>query len=253
MGSSHSDATPDRLAGRGLAATALAAVVPTLDSTISAVAVPAQGRVFGTGFASEQWMLNLAPLVITLLLVPAGLAADRSGRRRLLRIGLTVVCFGAALSGCASGVPILLAGRALTGAGGACVLPATIALVRQHSPRTPARTRRFGLLAGWAGLAAALGPLAGGLLVDHLLWRWVYAVPATLAVVALAGTRAIADDDARTRARSALSDAPRDEGRGGGRRAEIPAPVHGKGPAVTIGVLSAIRRTEQPHRPCSCT
>jgi MFS family permease len=199
---------------RAVAAIALAAVVPPHDSTISVVAVPTQSRMFEASFAVEQWMLNMAPLLLTILLVPAGLAGDQFGCRRLLRIGLAAVCAGALVTAIAPGVIVLLAGRALTGAGSACLLPATMALIRQHSPRSPARTRRFGLLAGWAGFAAALGPLVGGLLVDHASWRWVYAVPALLAALSWIGTKAIADDGARMGARSALSEAARAVGRG---------------------------------------
>lgn len=204
----------DALPRRGLAAIAIAAVVPTMDGTISVVAVPTLARVFDAGFATEQWLLNIAPLLLTLCLVPAGLASDQFGRRRLLRLGLGAVILGAAIAGTATSVWWLLAGRAVAGIGGAALLPATIALVREHSPKTPKRTRRFGLLAGWAGLAAAIGPLLGGFLVDHVSWRWVYAVPAVLAALAFANSGAIADDAARSRAGSVLRVAAGAWGRG---------------------------------------
>ncbi|WP_345638377.1 MFS transporter [Rugosimonospora acidiphila] len=167
----------------------LAVFMTNLDLWIVNVALPSMGAGFAKGghpasLASLSWVLNAYSITLAALLVVAGRLADRIGQRQVFLAGIVV--FTLASIGCAlaPSLPLLVAARVLQAIGAAAQLPTSLALLMASVPASsrPAAAR------GWAavgGLAAASGPVFGGLLVE-VDWRWVFIVNVPIGVAALA-------------------------------------------------------------------
>ncbi|MER6349332.1 MFS transporter [Streptomyces sp. NPDC001595] len=167
--------------------------VVNLDLFIVNVAVPALSRSFdGASLASLSWVLNAYAIVFAALLVVAGRLADRYGHRRGFLLGLAVFTVASALCAAAPGAGWLIAARVLQAAGAAVLMPTSLALLLVNTPAQ----RRPRAIRGWAaigGIAAGLGPVAGGLLVEAD-WRWVFLVNVPVGVAGLiAGARVLPD------------------------------------------------------------
>jgi EmrB/QacA subfamily drug resistance transporter len=131
-----------------------------------------------------QWVLTGYLITVAALLLLAGALADRFGRRRILVIGLLVMLV--ASIGCASAesVGLLIAARLVQGAGGALVVPSSLAML--NGALIPAdRARGIGIWAGLATLGTTFGPYGGGWLVDHASWRYVFLLNIPLIAAAL--------------------------------------------------------------------
>lgn len=164
-----------------------------LDLFIVNVAVPALGDAFdGTSLASLSWVLNAYAIVFAALLVVAGRLADRYGHRRGFLLGLAVFTVASALCALAPGVGWLVAARALQAAGAAALMPTSLALLLVNTPAE----RRPRAIRSWAaigGIAAGLGPVVGGVLVEAD-WRWVFLVNVPVGVIGLLmGARLLPD------------------------------------------------------------
>ena len=170
---------------RHLAGLVLASALITLDGTATTVALPAIGRDLSASVARLQWIANAPLLVLAALLLPAGTLADRSGRDRLIRLGLFI--FAAASIACSTARVdyVVIAAKLAQGAGGALILPSCLAILRGAYSDTAQRTRVFGLWAAWTGAASAAGPLLAGAIVDFVSWRGVFLLPAAAAAAAL--------------------------------------------------------------------
>ncbi len=167
-----------------LVTVALGTMLAPLNSTMIAVALPRIVDAFGTTVASAAWLVTGYLVAMATLQPIAGKIGDRFGRRRLVLVGLSlfgIVSLGAAL---APNLGMLLAFRALQGIAGALVIPSGTALVRDLVP-AKRRARAFGLIGAGAGVAAATGPLVGGLLVEAAGWRAIFYVNLALVVPAL--------------------------------------------------------------------
>ncbi|MFE6664371.1 MFS transporter [Streptomyces sp. NPDC057697] len=167
--------------------------VVNLDLFIVNVAVPALGDAFdGSSLASLSWVLNAYAIVFAALLVVAGRLADRYGHRRGFLLGLAVFTVASALCALAPGVGWLVAARALQAAGAAALMPTSLALLLVNTPAE----RRPRAIRSWAaigGIAAGLGPVVGGVLVEAD-WRWVFLVNVPVGVIGLlAGARRLPD------------------------------------------------------------
>ncbi|WP_406451751.1 MFS transporter [Streptomyces sp. NBC_00876] len=167
--------------------------VVNLDLFIVNVAVPALGDAFrGSSLASLSWVLNAYAIVFAALLVVAGRLADRYGHRRGFLLGLGLFTVASALCALAPGVGWLVAARALQAVGAAVLMPTSLALLLVNTPAE----RRPRAIRGWAaigGIAAGLGPVVGGLLVEAD-WRWVFLVNVPVGAVGLiAGARLLPD------------------------------------------------------------
>ncbi|MFJ7195648.1 MULTISPECIES: MFS transporter [unclassified Streptomyces] len=163
--------------------------VVNLDLFIVNVAVPALGEAFdGSSLASLSWVLNAYAIVFAALLVVAGRLADRYGHRRGFLLGLAVFTVASAFCAFAPGVGWLVAARALQAAGAAALMPTSLALLLVNTPAE----RRPRAIRSWAaigGIAAGLGPVVGGVLVEAD-WRWVFLVNVPVGVIGLlAGAR----------------------------------------------------------------
>ena len=152
----------------------LAAFVINLDTTMVNVALPALERQLGATTAQLQWIVDAYNLVFAALLLSAGNLSDRLGRKRLLIAGLLV--FGAAsIAGSfATATGELIAARAVMGLGAALTFPSTLSLITSTFTERRERARAIGLWGAIAGVAIALGPIAGGWLLDRFSWSSIF-------------------------------------------------------------------------------
>jgi MFS family permease len=165
----------------------LANAMVLVDQTAVPLALPAILHQFGVSSQQVQWVLNGSLLPLASLLVLGGRLGDLVGRRRIFLIGTTVFAGASALGGLAPTFAILLAFRILQGAGGALMLPNTVAIVSSAYDRS-AEGRALGLMGGAAAVAGALGPTIGGILTAALSWRSVLLVNVPLAVITIVAT-----------------------------------------------------------------
>src|SRR6266568_1468165 len=123
--------------------------------------------------SKAQWVVNGYMLMLGALILVGGSAGDRFGRRRVFASGIAV--FTAASIGCgfAPNVTVLIAARVVQGVGGALLVPVSLAIISAAFP-APERGKAVGTWAGFAAIAAALGPVLGGWLVDTLSWRAIF-------------------------------------------------------------------------------
>ncbi|GLW31852.1 MFS transporter [Actinoplanes regularis] len=167
-----------------LIAVCLGTFLLLVDVTIVVVALPSIADKFGAGYADLQWVLDGYALALAALLLGAGSLADRYGRRRTYLIGIGVFALSSLLCAVAPNEQALIAARVLQGAGGAAMFATTAALlnVTYHGRD---RGVAFGIWGAVNGAAAAAGPLAGGLLTEHLGWRWVFLVNLPICLIAV--------------------------------------------------------------------
>jgi EmrB/QacA subfamily drug resistance transporter len=178
------DATAIRV---GFAAIALAMLPAVLDQTILATALPTIATDLGR-LADVSWVVT-AYVVSAAAATPLwGKLGDRHGRKRLLEASLAIFLAASALCGIAQSLPLLIVSRALQGAAAGGLMTLAYAAVGDLvSPRE--RGRYQGYIAATFAAAAAVGPLLGGLLVQHASWRWVFYVNLPVGLLALAGLR----------------------------------------------------------------
>ncbi len=192
-GGSPATATPGQDAGRGgwgtLAVVAGGLFLAVLSSTVTGVALPTIGAALRAGPTDLQWIVDAYVLVYASLLVAGGSIGDRRGRKGLFVLGLAIFGLGALVGGLASSVPVLLAGRVLQGLGPALVIPGSLTIIRVTFPEPRRRAIAIGFWSTGSGLALAVGPMLGGVIVDVLGWRWtlLFNVPLAAALALLAG------------------------------------------------------------------
>jgi EmrB/QacA subfamily drug resistance transporter len=169
-----------------LAVLCFSLVVITLDNTILNVAIPTLQRELHATNSQLQWMVDSYTLVFAGLLLTAGSLGDRFGRRGALQIGLAVFGAGSVVAALVDTPNELIAARALMGVGGAFIMPSTLSVLTNVFTDPGERGRAIGIWAGIAGVGIALGPLAGGFLVEHFYWGSIFLVNIPIVVIAIA-------------------------------------------------------------------
>ena len=169
-----------------LAATVLGSAVVFLTSTVVNVALPAIGDALGAGTAAVQWVVNGYLLSLASLILIGGSLGDRFGRKRLLVVGSAAFAVTSLLCAIAPSTLWLIAFRVLQGTAAALLVPESLAII-QVAFRSEDRGRAIGAWSALGGIAAAVGPVLGGWLIDVGSWRWLFYlnIPLALAVVAL--------------------------------------------------------------------
>ncbi|MFI7483521.1 MFS transporter [Kocuria sp. M1R5S2] len=170
-----------------LAVLMLPVLLVSVDNTALSFALPTISQALHPTGTQLLWIVDVYPLVLAGLLIPMGSLGDRIGRRRLLLTGGTGFAAVSAASAFAPSAELLVAGRAAMGFFGAMLMPATLSLLRNIFPDP---TRRRIAIAVWAGGfsgGAALGPIVGGLLLNHFWWGSVFlmSVPVLIPLLVL--------------------------------------------------------------------
>jgi EmrB/QacA subfamily drug resistance transporter len=215
-------------------------VMASLDLFIVNVALPQIARdLHEPSLGTLSWVLNGYAIIYAALLVLAGRLADKHNRKNGFLLGLTIFTLGSAACGAAANVPMLIAFRLVQAAGAALLTPTSLGLVLASYPAE----RRGAAVRAWTaagGMAAALGPVAGGLLVAAS-WRWVFLVNVPIGIAALvAGWRQLPDVPGHPGPRpDALSALLVTAGVGGLTLGLVRGGAWGWSSAATIGVLAA--------------
>ncbi|GLZ10074.1 quaternary ammonium compound efflux MFS transporter QacA [Actinomadura sp. NBRC 104425] len=174
---------PRRWAGLTVLSASLLIVV--MDMTVLNVALPALSADLRPDAVSLLWIVDVYSLVVAGLLVTAAALGDRWGRRRVLLAGFAV--FGlASLAVPAAATPgAVIALRAVLGVGGALIMPSTLSMIRHLFTDPRERATALGIWATMAGLGSALGPILGGVLLEHFSWRSAFLVNVPVMAAAL--------------------------------------------------------------------
>src|SRR5215210_4127861 len=161
-----------------------------LDNLVVTTALPSIRADLGATIQSLEWTVNAYTLSFAVLLLTGAALGDRYGRRRVFVIGLGVFTVASAAAALAPTTAVLIAARAVQGAGAAAVMPLTLTLLSEAFPAGK-RGLVLGLWSGISGLGVAIGPLVGGAVVDGISWHWIFwlNVPIGIALVPLAARR----------------------------------------------------------------
>ncbi|MET3807042.1 EmrB/QacA subfamily drug resistance transporter [Nakamurella sp. UYEF19] len=167
-----------------LLSTILGSGLAQLDGTVVNVALPRIGTDLHAGLTSLQWTLNAYTLALSGLLLLGGSLGDRLGRRRIYVIGVVWFTIASVLCGAAPNATVLVIMRALQGVGAALLTPGSLAIL-QAVFRKEDRATAVGAWSGLGGVATALGPVLGGVLVGVAPWGWrlVFLINIPLAIV----------------------------------------------------------------------
>ena len=157
-----------------VAATVLGSSMAFLDSTVVNVALPTIGKDLHTSLAGLQWVVTAYTLTLAGLILLGGSLGDRFGRRRVFLIGVVWFALASAVCGVAPDITVLVVARAVQGIGGALLTPGSLAII-QSTFAPDDRPRAIGAWSGLGGVAGAVGPLLGGLIVGSIGSRAVFA------------------------------------------------------------------------------
>ena len=179
-----------RSAWMTLAVVSVAVFMVAMELTIISLALPdIRAALAGTTPTTLSWVVNAYSIVVAALLLLSGWLADRYGRRRVFRTGLAVFALGSVAAGASTSIGMLIAARALQAIGGSMQYPAGMALLLDAFPRSRHQTA-IGAWGAMGGLAAAVGPALGAVLIEAFGWRAVFYVNVPAALIALVvGTR----------------------------------------------------------------
>lgn len=153
----------------------LASFVAFLDGSVVNVALPAIARQFQAGFTVQQWVVDAYAITLGSLMLLAGSLSDLLGRQRIMKLGLIIFGLASLLCAVAPSSLFLIISRALQGVGGALLVPSSLALIMSAYPAGE-RSKAIGTWTAWTGIAFLVGPLVGGLLIDAVSWRLVFAI-----------------------------------------------------------------------------
>jgi EmrB/QacA subfamily drug resistance transporter len=181
-----------------LLAVCLGTFMLLIDVTIVSVALPQMTDSLDASFSALQWVVDIYVLVLAALLMAIGSLSDLLGARRVYLAGLAVFALSSLACGLATDSQMLIAARGVQGLGAAAMFATNTALLAGNYQGRD-RGVAFGMWGAVNGAAAAAGPILGGLLTEHLNWRWIFLVNLPVAAVALyIGTRYLAASATRT-------------------------------------------------------
>ena len=177
----------DRRRWAALGALCTSLVVVTIDNTVLNTAIPTLARELHATTVDLQWINNAYTLAFAALLITAGGLGARFGHRRVLLTGLTLFALGSACAALSHTALQLIGWRTVMGAAAALVMPATLSLVvAMFAPHE--RGRAIGIWSATAGLGIAIGPVAGGVLLEHFNWGSVFWINLPLVAGVIAAT-----------------------------------------------------------------
>jgi EmrB/QacA subfamily drug resistance transporter len=186
-GRQHRESAGSRAA---LASAIVGSTMVFIDGTVVNVALPILRQRLGATVAEAQWIVEAYMLFLAALLLVGGALGDRWGRRFTFVLGASIFAAASAACGLASSVLFLIVARGAQGMGAALLVPGSLALIAaRYSKET--RGRAIGTWAGFTSIAAGIGPIIGGWLVEQLSWRWIFYINIPLAALAIAIVRKV--------------------------------------------------------------
>src|SRR5580698_6880801 len=179
-------ASPARVSGSNwvLAATILGSSMAFIDGTIVNVALPAVQSALHATASNLQWVVEAYALSLASLLLVGGSLGDRYGRRKIYVAGIVLFAIGSAWCGLVGSILGLILARAVQGVGAALLVPGSLSLISATFP-VAERGQAIGTWSGFTAITAAVGPVMGGWIVEHVSWRAVFFVNVPLAAVVL--------------------------------------------------------------------
>jgi len=163
-----------------LVATILASVIAYIDESVVNVALPVISKDLATSVAVIQWVINAYTLCLAAFLLVGGAAGDQLGRRRVFVIGIAIFAIASVWCALSPNVTQLIIARAIQGIGAALLIPCSLAIIGASFPEAE-RGIAIGTWAGFSAIAAAIGPLLGGWIVDHFTWQAIFLINPFLA------------------------------------------------------------------------
>jgi EmrB/QacA subfamily drug resistance transporter len=157
-----------------------------LDTTIMSVAAYDLQQTLHTSVSDLQWIINAYALLFAALMLALGTLGDRIGRKKVMLAGVLVFAGGSLFGALAHSIPQLIAARAIMGVGAAACEPGTLSVIRQIYPDRKTLARAIGWWAAMAGLALAMGPVIGGILVGIGGWHAIFWFNLVASVLVLA-------------------------------------------------------------------
>ena len=185
-----------------LFATALGSALAFLDTTVVIVALPRMEEDLGLGLTGQQWVYLSYSLSLSAFYLIGGAIGDRVGLRRTFVVGVVLFALASLLTALAPSEGVLIAGRTLQGVGGAVLTTTSLALLRVTWAGEAGRA--IGLWTSLTSLATVGGPPLGGVIVETVSWRWVFAINVPLAALTIGLAVAGRGEDERVRGRSTL-------------------------------------------------
>ncbi|HET6185876.1 MAG TPA: MFS transporter [Trebonia sp.] len=169
-----------------LAVLCLSVFIALIDNTIVNVALPSISRQLHAATSDLQWIVDAYSLVFASLLLVGGSLGDRYGRKGALQAGLVAFAGFSAFAGLSGSTHVLIVARCLMGLAAALIFPATLAILTSTFTDARERAATVGVWTAITGLGVALGPITGGLLLEHFSWSSVFFATIPVAVLALA-------------------------------------------------------------------
>jgi EmrB/QacA subfamily drug resistance transporter len=166
----------------------LAVLVAQIDTAVVNLGTHRIGSYFHASVGALQWVVDAYNLTYAVLLLTGGLLADLAGRRRIFIVGAAIFTSASLVAAFSPSIGMLIGARAAAGIGAALLIPASLAIIRVLWRDSRERGRALGIWAGCNGVALAIGPTLGGVLIQRYDWRSIFlvVVPVSLAAAALA-------------------------------------------------------------------
>src|SRR3569623_984394 len=176
--------TPENKKWWTLAAVSVGLFMIMLDNTVVNVALPSMRQSLHMSQSELEWVVAGYALTFAAFMLTGGKLADYVGRRLVFMIGLAVFTGASRACGLAPNGGFLIGARVVQGLGGALMNPATLSIITATFPPRE-RGTALGIWAGVSALALALGPLVGGLLVEHTSWNWIFFINVPVGIIGL--------------------------------------------------------------------
>ena len=155
-----------------------------LDNTVVNLALPTIQGKLNAGLSELQWIVDAFTLLLASLMLTGGTLGDLYGRKRAFIVGLVVFTAGSLLCALSPTIQILIGGRALQGLGAAVMMPSTLSILTNTFTDPKERAQAIGIWAGVSGIALALGPALGGIMVDAWGWQSIFYINVPIGLIA---------------------------------------------------------------------
>lgn len=167
-----------------LFASILASSLVFIDGTVVSIALPIMQTQLHASASDAQWVVEGYTLILGSFMLLAGALADRYGRKRIFIIGVSLFALASMWVGLSPSIGMLLVARVFQGLGGTLLAPASLAMLGAHF-QGEERGKAVGTWSALTAVAATIGPVLGGVIIDHFSWRWVFFLNAPLAALVL--------------------------------------------------------------------